>query len=76
MKSSECAPRQYCRIYGRDLPSSSTVTGMREAAGGRKPAAAKPLCNFVEIDVVYFAVFCICDAAILPPALYEHVRRR
>ena len=26
---------QYCRIYGLDLPISSTITGMRGAAGGR-----------------------------------------
>ena len=32
-----------CRICGLDLPTSSTITGMRAAAGGRQPATAKPL---------------------------------
>ena len=40
MEISSCTPWQYCRTYGLDVPTSST--GMRRAAGGRQPAAAKP----------------------------------
>ena len=40
MEISECTPWQYCRIHGLDLLTSSIVTGMREGAGGRQPAAA------------------------------------
>ena len=32
-----------CRIHGLDLPTSSTTTDMRGAAGGRQPAAANPV---------------------------------
>ena len=41
---SYCTPWQYYRIYGLDLPTSST-TGMREAADGRQSAAANPPCS-------------------------------
>lgn len=42
-----------CRIYGLDLPTSSTITGMRGAAGGCQPAAANPSCMLlVCIDAV------------------------
>ena len=32
-------------MYGLDLRVSSTITDMREAVGGRQPAASKPPCN-------------------------------
>ena len=52
MELSWCAPRLYCRIYSLDLPTSSTITGIRDAARGRQPAAAKrsPLVR-VYIDI-------------------------
>ena len=40
---------QYRRFYGLDLPTSSTITGMRGAAGGRQPTAAKPHCTVTNI---------------------------
>ena len=42
-----CTPWQCCRTYGLDFPTSSIITGMRGAAGGRQPAAAKPACNMI-----------------------------
>ena len=52
MELSWCAPWLYCRIYSLDLPTSSTITGIRDAARGRQPAAAKrsPLVR-VYIDI-------------------------
>ena len=41
-----CTPWQYSyygRIYGLDLPASSTITDMRGAAGGRQLAAAETI---------------------------------
>ena len=52
----------YCRIYGFDLPTSSTNTDMRGAAGGRQLAAAEtivllyitPGSYSAHTDAVYF----------------------
>ena len=44
MGNSSCTPWQYCRIYDPDLPKSSTIKGMREAAGGRQLAVANSPC--------------------------------
>ena len=51
---SGCNSWQFCSIvaYGLDLrPTSSAITGMREAAGGRQPAAAKPPCTLHKVRV-------------------------
>ena len=43
MEIASCTPWQhFCRTYGLDFPTSPTITGVRGAAGGRQPAAAKP----------------------------------
>ena len=39
MENSSGIPWQYCRTYGLDFPTSSTITGMRGAAGGHQTAA-------------------------------------
>ena len=56
----------YCRIYGFDLPTSSTNTDMRGAAGGRQLAAAEtivllyitPGSYSAHTDAVYFVTVC------------------
>ena len=46
MEICECTPWQCCPTYGLDLPTSSTITGVRGAAGGRQPAAPARRCEF------------------------------
>ena len=48
---SSCTPWQHCRSYGLDVPTSSTITGLRGAAGGRHPAASRPPCKYIYIYV-------------------------
>ena len=40
---SSCTPWQYCRIYWLDFPTSSTIAGVRGAAGERHRAMAKSI---------------------------------
>ena len=43
-----CTLWQYCRTYGFDFPTFSTITGVRGAAGGRHLAVANPPCIYIE----------------------------
>lgn len=45
MEISQRTSWQYCRTYGLDAPTSSTIAGMRRAAGDRQPATATPRCT-------------------------------
>ena len=44
LEMSSCTPWQYCSTYGLDFTTFSTITGVREVAGGRQPAAANNSC--------------------------------
>ena len=39
-----CTPRQYCRIYALDMPTSSVITGMHGAKAGVSPPRRTPPC--------------------------------
>ena len=63
---SSCTSWQYCRTYyGRlDFPTSPTITGVRGAADGRQPVAAKPLCihpvpSFKKKNPLLVVVYCL-----------------
>ena len=53
MDISSCIPWQYSRTHGLDFPASSTIiTGVRGAAGGCQPAAAKsPSTPYIVCDM-------------------------
>ena len=60
-KCLKCTPWQYCRIFGLELPTSPTFTGVSRAAGQHKRAAAKLTSGLdsASTGVYYVGIFYI-----------------